>query len=328
MLERTVVIGDMQLKNSLVMAPVALEKSDYGTVSDEMLHYYDERTKGGYIGLVIIEHSFVLPEGKASPKQLSSSKDEDIEGLKKLADIIHQNGCKTIMQISHAGLKAVKIDDGMEGISPSGTLDTASLEKCRPTHAATQSEIDALIDAFRNAALRVKAAGFDGVEIHGAHGYLLNQFYSPLMNQRTDSYTGQTIEGRVKLHQEILAAVRSAIGDDLLLGIRFGACDYMPDGSTVEDGAKGALLLEEAGAQFIDVSGGMCGSRPTGVSGVGYFADASSAIRKSVSVPVILTGGVKTRADAESLLSDDVADLIGVGRGIMSDPLWAQKAMS
>lgn len=328
MLEKTLKVGRVQLKNGLVMAPADLQKSNCGTVSEEQLNYYDERTKGGYVGLVIIEHSFIRADGRASENQLSCAKDADIDGLSKLADVIHKNGSKAVMQLSHAGLKSVRSEDGLEGISPSGTVDIADSTKFRHTHAITKDEMDVLTDAWREAACRVKRAGFDGVELHAAHGYLLNQFYSPLTNHRTDAYNGQTIEGRVKLHQELISAVREVLGPNLLLGIRFGACDYMDGGSSIEDGAKAAQFIEKAGADFIDISGGMCGPRPAGRDGVGYFRDSSFAVKKIVSVPVITAGGVKTRQDAENLLSDGAADLIGVARAIVADPSWAQKAFS
>lgn len=328
MLEKSVRIGRTELCNRLVMAPVDLEKSDHGTVSDTLLEYYDERTKGGYVGLVIVEHSYVQPDGRATEHQLSAAKDDDIVGLTRLAKTVHDNGSRIIMQLSHAGLKAIKADDGLDGVSPSGTPESDIYAKCRPTHSMTPADIGLLIESFRQAALRTKAAGFDGVEIHGAHGYLLNQFYSPLTNHRTDSYGVQTMEGRVKLHRQVIAAVREVLGDEMILGIRFGACDYAEGGSTFEDGAEAARLLEHSGIDFIDISGGVCGSRLPDRTEPGYFAEASAAVKQAVSLPVILTGGVKTREDAENLLKNGLADLVGAARSIVADPAWAKKVLA
>lgn len=328
MLEKAMYVGKVMVNNRLVMAPVDLQKSNHGTVTGELLKFYDERTAGGYVGLVIIEHSFVRAEGRATENQLSCAKDDDIEGLTKLAEVIHKNGSKAVIQLSHAGLKAVKSEDGLEGISPSGASEGTANPRFRPNHAMALHEFDALIDAYKEAALRAKKAGLDGVELHSAHGYLLNQFYSPLTNHRTDAYSGQTIEGRMKLHLQIISAVREVLGPDLILGIRLGACDYMEGGSTIEDAVKAAKLLEAAGVDFIDVSGGLCGPRLPGRDDAGYFGDASSAIKENTGVPVILAGGIKTREDAEKLLNSGSTDMIGVARAVIADASWAKTALT
>ena len=330
MLRESIEVGGIALKNRLVMAPVDLEKSDHGTVTEEQLKYYDERTKGGCFGLVVIEHSFVQPNGRASENQLSSAKDEDIAGLTKLAGLIHGNGCKTVLQISHAGAVS-PLAQVTEGISPSGLVSPKKAMvggAMAPTHAMSQEEIDGLIENFAAAARRAKVAGFDGVEIHAAHGYLLNQFYSPLMNQRTDAYTIKTLDGRLKLHLQVIAAVRKVLGRDLILGMRFGASDYMDGGSTIEDGVQAAKILESAGLSYLSISGGHCGSSPSNKKGVGYFGDSSEAIKQQTTLPIILTGGVKTKEDAESLLQAGKADMIGVARAVIGNPDWARNAMS
>ncbi len=327
MLEQSFSIGKKNLNTRLAMAPVDMQMSDHGTVSDAQVEYYDERTKGGCVGLVILEHSFVRVDGKVMENQLSCAKDEDIEGLKRLGEAIHANGSRVVAQISHAGFKSLYYDDGLEGISPSGSPEMENPETYRKTHAMTVAEIDALVEAFRQAARRVKAAGLDGVELHGAHGYLLNQFYSPLSNHRKDDYGPDSIENRVRLHLRILKAVREELGQDLLVGIRFGAYDYKENGSTIEDGVAAAKLLEAAGADFIDVSGGFCGSRPLDRKFPGVFSDSSSAIKAAVSVPVLTAGRIKTREDAEKLLAEGATDMISVGRAIVKDPEWARNAL-
>lgn len=328
MLKEPIALENTMLSNRLVMAPVDLEKSDHGTVTEEQLAYYEERTGGGCFGLAVIEHSFVKSNGRATENQLSAAKDEDIEGLAKLAEVIHRNGSKTVMQLSHAGAAIKKAQVTEVGISPSGIPNptAASDGTLQTTHAMTQAEIDDLVEHFALAAGRAKRAGFDGVEIHSAHGYLLNQFYSPLTNGRTDAY-GETIEGRLKIHKEIIAAVRDVIGEDMILGLRLGAADYMKGGNNIDDGMIAAKVLSKTGLQYISVSGGLCGSRPKDKSGAGYFGDASEAIKKAVAIPIILTGGVKTADDAEILLSTKKADMIGVARAVVADPDWARKVM-
>lgn len=329
MLKEKMELGRVTLKNRLVMAPVDLEKSDHGTVTDEQLSYYEERTRGGCFGLVVIEHSFVKPNGRATEHQLSVAKDENIAGLAKLAEVIHKSGSKTVMQLSHAGSAIKKAQVAEEGISPSGLASPAlaSDRTLQRTHAMTHAEIGDLVEHFALAAERAKRAGFDGVEIHSAHGYLLNQFYSPLTNKRTDAY-GETIVGRLKIHREIITAVRDAIGEDMILGLRLGAADYMEGGNTIADGVAAAKNLAGAGLQYISVSGGLCGSRPKDKTGAGYFGDASEAIKKAVDTPIILTGGVQTSKDAEMLLREKKADMIGVARAIVADPDWARKALA
>ncbi len=322
MLEQTLTIRNTEFSNRLVMAPTNLRFAEKGFVNENHLAYYDSRTQGGYVGLVVVEHTFVLPNGQASAPQLGSCDDKYIPGLTQLAETIHKNGSKAVLQISHAGASLRKDVVPLEGISPSGLvspLDRTPKDKLQNTHAMSLEEIRELIDAFVAAALRAKKAGFDGVEIHSAHGYLLNQFYSPLTNHRSDAYTGGTIEGRTLLQRQVLQTVRKAAGDDFIVGLRLGACDYTPGGSTIEDGAAAAKLIEVAGADYISVTGGLCFYTLPGRTDAGYFRDASEAIKKSVHIPVLLTGGIWTREAAEQLLAAGQADLIGAARPFLKD---------
>ena len=158
----------------------------------------------------------------------------------------------------------------------------------------TQQEIDQVVADFASAARRAKEAGFDGVEIHSAHGYLLSQFYSPITNKRTDDYSGTSIAGRTRLHCRVIEAVRSEVGPDYLLALRLGACDYEEGGATREDAVAACKIFEEAGVDLLDISGGLCGYRGDGSKAEGYFGEDSAAIRAAVTVPVIVTGGVRT----------------------------------
>lgn len=314
--------------NRLVMPPMATEKSQgAGEVSPELIAYYDEKTRGGYFGLVVGEHSYVSVEGQASVGQVSLSKDEDVDGLRQLVRTIHLNGSRVIAQINHAGGKGIAALSGGTVPAPTGMPYTTTRGEHVVAHTMSQAEIDAVVDDFAAAARRVREAGFDGVEIHSAHGYLLNQFYSPLTNQRTDQYGGQTIEGRTRLHCRVIAAVREQVGPDFLIALRLGACDYMPGGSTIDDAVAACRIFEDAGVDLLDVSGGLCGYRGSGSKEEGYFGDDSAAIRAAVSVPVIVTGGVRTAAAVERLLEEGKADLIGVGRSVLKDSLWARRAI-
>lgn len=293
-------IGNIELKNRLVMPPMAISKGDKnGHATEDTFEYYNEKSKGGYIGLIIAEHSYVSYEGRAGKGQLSVSDDSDIEGLQKLVSIVHNNDTKIMAQISHAGAATASRVTGLEQISvsavrmPNGSMTAPGDYLTMPLpKEMTKEDIEKLVDDFAKAAMRAKKAGFDGVEIHSAHGYLLNQFYSPLMNKRTDEYTGSTIEGRIKLHLEIISAIRQAVGKDYPIAIRLGACDYMEGGTTAEDSVIAAKEFEKAGVDLIDVSGGFCGYINPTSDKPGYFAELSKAIKDNVSIPVILTGGI------------------------------------
>ena len=228
-----------------------------------------------------------------------------------------------LAQISHAGGVARDIED--TPIAPSAIVIRPNM---RIPKEMTADDISNVIHAFTEAAVRAKKSGFDGVEIHAAHGYLLNQFYSPLTNHRTDEYTGKTIEGRTRIHTEIIKSVRKAVGNDFIVALRFGACDYMDGGSEIKDIPEAAHIFEQAGIDLLDISGGHCIYTIKGKTEPGWFSELSKAAKRTVKISVMLTGGVKTGNDAEKLLEEQAADLIGVGRSMMRDAEWTQKALA
>lgn len=316
--------GKLTLKNRLVLPPMATAKSENdGKVSEELLCYYDEKSKGGYMSLIIIEHSFIAQQGKASENQLSIADDSVIEDLKKLASNIQKNGSKAVMQLNHAGSAAITEITGSIPVAPSAVQNPFKGDMPREL---AKSEIEDIVKSYKDAALRVKAAGFDGVEIHSAHGYLLNQFLSPLTNKRTDEYGGD-VKGRIKIHIEIIKAVREAVGNDFPILMRLGASDYMEGGNTLKDSKIAACEFEKAGLDILDISGGFCRYTLPGNNSQGYFSDLSEGIKEVVSIPVILTGGITEASAAEKLLSEGKADLIGIGRAMLKDSQWAKKAI-
>ncbi len=209
-------VGHHLLKNRLVKAPIHSETCVNGKITNETERHYEERTKGGRFGLVVVEHTYVRQDGMASPTQLSSSRDEDIEGLKRLSDIIHKNGSLAILQINHAGCGASKSFTGLNSISPSGISVTCGWPDSKPQpdipKILTKDEILVLEDAYIKAAERAMKAGYDGINLHSAHAYLLCQFYSPITNKRTDEYNGFSIEGRTRIHLELIKGIREVIG--------------------------------------------------------------------------------------------------------------------
>ena len=311
----------LSLNNRLVLPPMATAKAEMdGSITNSLVSYYDEKSKGGYLSFVIIEHSYITLQGKASEKQLSAADDSVIVGLKKLSDTLHKNGSKVAMQLNHAGSAADK-NTGMEIVGPSAILNTS--KNVIPKE-LSKEQIQKIIEDFKLAAIRTQKAGFDAVEIHSAHGYLLNQFYSPLTNERSDEYGG-TIYGRIRIHLEVIKAIRDAVGENFPILLRLGAGDYVDGGSTIADAIIAAQEFEKAGVDILDISGGICGYRHPQSIQAGYFSDMSLPIKKVTNFPIILTGGITTPEEAEELLVLGAADLIGVGRAILQDSDWAEK---
>lgn len=316
--------GQLAFANRLVMPPMATSKAEpNGRVSQALLEYYAEKSAGGYISLIIIEHSYIKADGKASDQQLSVADDGMIEGLRQLANVIHRNGPKTMMQINHAGSATSEEIIGITPIAPSPVPHPRRKHMPRELK---RREIADVIEAFAKAARRTKEAGFDGVEIHAAHGYLLNQFFSPLTNKRTDEYGGD-IHNRIRLHLEVIEAVRSTVGEDFPILLRLGASDFRAGGVTIEDSQIAAQEFARAGVNILDISGGFSGYIVPGLTEQGFFAPLSEAIKEVVSIPVILTGGITEVEAVERLLADGKADLIGVGRAILNDSKWAEQAI-
>ncbi len=315
-------IKNLTLKNRLVMPPMATSKAKDGLVTQDHIDYYKEKSAGGYLGLIIVEHSYISKEGMASLQQLSISKPEDIEGYKKLVNTIHENNTPVFAQINHAGSRSCH----EERLSSSEIRHPRNKEGEALPKEMTKEDIQKVIDDFVKAAMLAKDAGFDGVEIHSAHGYLLNQFYSPLTNKRTDEYGG-SLEGRIKLHLEVIEAVRKAVGKDYPIALRLGAVDDLEGGSQVDDAIVACQAFEKAGVDVLDISGGMNGYIRPHIKDEGYYCDVTTEIKKYVSIPVILTGGIKTAKTSERLLEEGCSDLVGVGRSLMQDSLWAKKCI-
>lgn len=318
MIEQTIQVGNLQLRGRIVMPPMATEQADGGLVTPGMGAYYAARAKNPEIGLIITEHSYIEMRGKASRGQVSIAEDEAIEGLSTITKAIHAaaEGIKVFAQINHAGGYTSRDITGTEPVSAS-----AGIFKQEPARALTKDEILQIEELFAQAARRAQLAGYDGVEIHSAHSYLLNQFYSPLTNRRTDEYGCQTMENRLRMHLETIQKVREKVGENFPIAVRLGGCDYTPGGSTIEDSVEASLLLQKAGVDLLDLSGGMCRYILEGVSEPGWFGQMTQQIKQQVNVPVLLTGGIKTRAEAETLLEQGAADLIGIGRALLKEPL-------
>ena len=318
MLETPIKIGSITAKNRLVMPPMRTGKTADGHVTEELAFYYGERAKYSRPGIIITEHSCIAADGRASRDQLLICSDDMIEGHKRVVDAIHEGGSLAFVQLNHAG--SFGID---EKVSASAVNIPSKQDSPLP-RTLTVEEIHRLTRLFAEAAARAVKAGYDGVEVHCAHGYLLNQFYSPLTNHRTDAYGG-SLENRMRFLLEAVAAVREVIGAGIPLAVRLGGADYLPGGSTEEDAVRASRILEDAGVDLLDLSGGMCFFTRPGHTESGYFSSMTEKVRREVSAPVVMTGGVKTAAEAEQMLAEGKADLVGVGRELLKDAHWGGK---
>ena len=322
MIKEPLIVKNTRFLNRIAMPPMASEKTENGRVTEAHHRYYTKRCGSGHIGLVITEHMYIMPQGQASPGQIYIGADDCIEGLRGLTDAIHEGGAKCFAQINHAGFKAPVSLTGEKPVSASDEPQLLKSGDVAYPKALEKDEIKNITAAFAAAARRAKDAGYDGVEIHGAHGYLLCQFYSPLTNFRGDEYGG-SVSNRVRFHLEVISAVREAVGEDFLVAIRMGGCDYMEGGSTIEECVEACQLFERAGVDIIDLSGGMCGFLPTGKAAP-YFEDMAKAVKAVVNVPIIVTGGVEDGETAERLLREKACDMVGIGRALLKDAQWPE----
>ncbi len=312
------------LKNRIVLPPMANNMSDdSGAVTDAHIEHYVRRARAG-VGMVIVEHSYIRRDGRVNKQQLGIYDDALIPGLRRLAEAV--KACDTVVgiQITHGGGKATRETAGTQPVAPSDGIVPGASE---PARALTLEEIPEIVEAFVAAARRALAAGFDFVEIHGAHGYLLSQFLSPLTNRRTDAYGGD-LEGRLRMPLEVTRAVRQVVDEDHLLLYRLGANDLLPGGLTEEEGREAAKALAAAGVDLLDVSGGLGGAAPPDWDGTsqGYFVPMAAAIRAEINIPVVVAGGITDPVFADQVIREGKVDLVAIGRAMLADPDWAAKA--
>jgi 2,4-dienoyl-CoA reductase-like NADH-dependent reductase (Old Yellow Enzyme family)/thioredoxin reductase len=314
-----ITIRGMECKNRLVMPPMQV---GVGVRSRKARAYYLERAKGG-VGTIILAATSVNAFASDDAWGRKGAVEDFIGGIHPLIEDMHRTGTKIGIQLWHgnrlpAGMGLA--DTSGEAVAPSTTAEERQL---------TLPEIKLIISRFAQAASNVRRAGFDFVEVHGAHGYLVCQFFSPATNNRSDEYGGN-LAGRMRFGSECVAAIRSAVGNDYPIFYRLGAKEDLPNGITVQDSAQFAVRLERAGANVIDVSlGRMTGSGVTASPGAeqpeGTFASLAQAIKRVVKVPVIAVGRFRTPQVVEDALAQGKADMIAIGRQLIADPHWLQK---
>lgn len=319
-------IGNLELKNRLTtvaMEGVYCEQD--GTVTDRHIAYVEARAKGGW-GLIISEACSVSQQGTGFTYCTTLKDDKYIPGMKRVADIAHKHGAKMAVQLIHAGRQTSSALSGMDIVAPSAVKDPTEPEI---PHEMSIAEIKQTIEDFGDAALRAKKAGFDAVEIHGAHGYLVQQFVSPFSNKRGDEYGG-TIRNRARFALEIVENIKSKCGNDYPLLYRMTADELVVGGLTLSETKAIAMMLEDAGINAINVSLGnyttswyIC---PTAYSPKGFTGDMAEEIKKAVSIPVISVGRYVDPYVADAALLSGKADMIGMGRGSLADPEFPLKA--
>ena len=320
-------IKNTEIKNRLIMAPMATRfASFYGEVTERLIRYYEERAKGG-VGLITVEATAISPEGIGWRNNLSIYDDHFIPGLQRLTETLHRHGAKVSLEIFHTGRKAPDAIIGQKSVAPSAV---SLIGGVTPRELEIR-EIRELVKKFGNAAKRAKNAGFDVVNLHMAHGYLINQFLSPLTNKRTDQYGGNT-EKRCQFAIEVIREVRRQVGKDFPVFCRLTAEEGMGSiGIDVNESVKIAPLLEDAGADAIDISGG-ASDKPYLTEGTyslesGFLVYLAKAIKKSVKIPVTIVGKIKNPEFAESILKDGFSDFIVLGRSMIADPHWPKKVL-
>lgn len=319
-------IGTLEVKNRFFMPPMCTAYATIrGEVTDRLIAYYVERARGG-VGLINVECTSVSPTGKVFEHMTGLYDDDMIPGYKKLTDGIHEAGAKVAIQISHAGRRTSSMVTGEIPIAPS-PIPRLNGEVPREL---TIDEIRKLIDDFVKAVERVKKAGFDAVMIHMAHGYLINEFLSPLSNKRQDEY-GRDLDGRARFAIEVLQKTREKVGREFPITCRFCADEYMPGGFDLNQSRYVAERLEKEGINAIDVSAGThetdyIMSAPSNMP-PGFLTHLSRAVKEVVQVPVGAVGRINDPLLAEEILKEEKADFISIGRALIADPEFPFKAL-
>ncbi|MDA8217281.1 MAG: NADH:flavin oxidoreductase, partial [Dehalococcoidales bacterium] len=319
-------IKGLELKNRLVMPPMGTRLGSYDCrVTERLRAYYVERARGG-AGLVIVQFTSVSPEGGNGPYTTGISDGAFIPGYRALTADVHAAGAKVAIQLAHAGGVGRSAVIGTRPVGPSAIAPKGGE---MPKELST-AEVEALVEKFAQAARRANDAGFDAVEFHAAHGYLLNQFLSPLWNQRNDDYGGST-KNRCRLLTQIIQRSRDLLGSDYPIMVRLCADEFVPGGIALEEGCRIARILEDAGVDILDVTGGigetMGRSVPsTFVPAGGSLLPLAAAVREGAGVPVVAVGKLHTPEVAEAALAEGKADLIALGRAFIADPYWPEKA--
>ena len=328
-------IGSLEIKNRFVRsATFEGMATEDGYVTDKHITLYEDLAKGGS-GLIITGYCYVQESGQSFENQTGVSSDDFIPGLSKIAKAVHENGenCKVALQIAHCGHQSRFLEN---------TISSSAMEEKltrKIPREMTGEEIQGTVDAFAQAIRRAKEAGFDAVQLHGAHGYLITQFLSPYINKRTDDYGG-SLEKRTKFLEEIYQKSVELVGKDFPILIKMNGVDFIEGGTTIEESTEVAKRLEQIGYAAIEVSAGIwevaklrkkdLGWKPTflpesrmfigKMNEPAYNLPYAKAFKKVLDIPVILIGGINSSTLAEQILSNESADFISLSRPLIREP--------
>ncbi|MFB5759463.1 NADH:flavin oxidoreductase/NADH oxidase [Paenibacillus medicaginis] len=313
-------IKGLELKNRIMMPPMcqySVDKKD-GIATEWHYMHYVSRAIGG-AGLIMVEMTDVEPDGRITDFDLGLWSDDQIPALKRIVDACHSYGAKVGIQIAHAGRKA---EDAEVPVAPSAIPFD---ENSKTPRALSTSEVKEMVEKFRNAVRRAVKAGFDTIEIHGAHGYLIHQFHSPLTNKRDDEY-GQDL---TKFGKEIIQAAKAEMSESMPLMMRISAKEYVEGGYGLNESAVFAKEYKMAGVDIFDISSG--GEGPIGASGrpgthAAYQVPLAKEIKMALDVPVVAVGRLDDPTLANAVIGNEEADLVAIGRGMLRNPYWALEA--
>ncbi|HZK43713.1 MAG TPA: NAD(P)/FAD-dependent oxidoreductase [Syntrophomonadaceae bacterium] len=323
MLFENVNVGNIALKNRIVMPAINLGYCTDGKVNDRLINFYTERAKGG-AGLIMIGGTAIEAQ-EVWGGFVSIHDDSFIEGHQKLTTTLKKHGALVGIQLFHAGRYSYAFAYGHDIKAPSAIMSPVSKQIPQEI---TIDEIQETIHLFGQAALRAKKAGYDVIEVIASAGYLINQFYSPVTNKRTDEYGG-SLENRMRFGLEVIKEIRHQVGNDMTLSIRLGGSDFVPEGNTWREMTKFASELEKASLDMINVTGGWHESRIPQIQAEvprGAYTYLATKIKDAVSIPVVASNRINNPETAEAILLSGKADMVSVGRGFIADPEWAVKA--
>lgn len=308
-------IGTLRLPNRLVRSATAERLADAGgRPTPRLKPLYQGLVRGG-VGLIITGHLYIHPSGRAHPEMTGIYADELIPSLAELTDAVHREGGRVVAQINHGGMQCSP-EAVSETLAPSD-VNAPFLQQ--PAREITPDEIELLIQAYAQAARRAKEAGFDGVQLHGAHGYLISQFLSPYINRRTDEWGGD-LQGRMYFLRSVCQAVRAQVGPEYPVFIKLGLVDGVEGGLTLEEGVQIVATLAEMGLDGVEISSGVQKTSVRPNPQEPYFRPLARAARPATRLPIILVGGLRSRAVMEEVLSAGDADFISLCRPLICEP--------
>ena len=317
-------INNIALKNRFVSSATWMGKANPDGSCSPLLISSLVRLAKGNVGMIVTGMAGVSKDAQSAPLQLGVYSDDFLPGFRQMAESVHRTGAPIVMQLEHGGLFTVPLLTGQEPSGPS-VLQTPDGPLGREM---TKEEIEDTVNAFKDAAIRAQKAGFDGVQIHAAHGFLVSQFLSPFFNRREDEYGG-SVENRAKVLLEIVKSIREAVGDQFAVLVKINSDDFIPGGFNTDDMLLVSAMLEKAGVDAIEISGGTIGAlltgnvdssfTPTGNKEV-YYREAAKHFKEKIKIPLILVGGIRSFEVAEELVNSGITDYISMSRSLIREP--------